>query len=108
MPSPGKITNLILPGGPGVRVDTHIYPGYQIPTFYDSLLAKLIAMTRFGRGGGRGQTINRLDRALREFLVDGVKTTIPFHREVLKNDAFLRGDVRTDFIEKHLAAKVAA
>src|SRR3989338_572034 len=100
MPSPGKITNLILPGGPGVRVDTHIYPGYTIPTYYDSLLAKLIVMTRFGRGGGREQTIQRMLRALREFQIDGVKTTIPFHREVLENEAFRRGDVSTDFIEK--------
>jgi acetyl-CoA carboxylase biotin carboxylase subunit len=107
MPSPGKITNLILPGGPGVRVDTHIYPGYVIPTFYDSLLAKLIVLTRFSVGGGREQSIRRMRRALDEFVVEGVKTTIPFHREVFVNEAFLRGDVRTDFIEKHLAAKTA-
>ncbi len=104
LPSPGRITGLILPGGPGVRVDTHIYAGYTIPTFYDSLLAKLIVMSR----GGRGPTINRLRRALSEFSVEGVKTTIPFHREVLENDAFLKGDVRTDFVEKHLAIKTAA
>jgi len=108
LPSPGKITNMILPGGPGVRVDSHIYPGYVIPTFYDSLLAKLIVLTRFGQGGGRDETIRRMRRALDEFMIEGVKTTIPFHREVLTNEAFLRGDVRTDFIEKHLAVKVAA
>jgi biotin carboxylase len=108
MPSPGRITHLTFPGGPGVRLDTHIYPGYVIPTFYDSLLAKLIVMNRKGRGGGREMTIQRMQRALREFRVDGVKTTIPFHREVLANAAFIRGDVRTDFVEKHLALKTAA
>ena len=105
MPSPGKITNIIFPGGPGVRLDTHIYPGYTVPTFYDSLLCKLIVMTRYGRGGGREQTINRMLRALNEFTIEGIKTTIPFHREVMKNEAFRRGDVTTDFIEKHLAIK---
>jgi acetyl-CoA carboxylase biotin carboxylase subunit len=78
MPSPGKITQLILPGGPGVRVDTHIYQGYTIPAYYDSLMAKLIVATRYGAGGGREHTIRRMARALNEFTVDGVKTTIPF------------------------------
>ncbi|MBK8871243.1 MAG: acetyl-CoA carboxylase biotin carboxylase subunit [Elusimicrobia bacterium] len=103
MPSPGKITQLILPGGPGVRVDTHIYQGYTIPSYYDSLMAKLIVATRYGAGGGREHTIRRMARALNEFTVDGVKTTIPFHREVMAHDAFMNGDVTTDFIEKHLA-----
>jgi len=104
LPSPGKITNLILPGGPGVRVDTHIYPGYTIPTYYDSLLAKLIVLGRHGRL----DAIRRMERALAEFQVDGVKTTIPFHREVMAHDAFRKGDVRTDFIEKHLAVQTSA
>jgi acetyl-CoA carboxylase biotin carboxylase subunit len=103
MPSPGKITQLILPGGPGVRVDTHVYQGYTIPTYYDSLMAKLIVATRYGAGGGREHTIRRMARALNEFTVDGVKTTIPFHRDVMAHEAFLKGDVTTDFIEKHLA-----
>jgi acetyl-CoA carboxylase biotin carboxylase subunit len=103
MPSPGKITNLILPGGPGVRVDTHVYPGYTIPSYYDSLMAKLIVAGRVGPGGGREQVIRRMARALDEFVVEGVKTTIPFHRDVMANEAFRRGDVKTDFIEKHLA-----
>jgi acetyl-CoA carboxylase biotin carboxylase subunit len=107
MPSPGKITQLILPGGPGVRVDTHIYQGYTIPSFYDSLMAKLIVATRYGPGGGREHTIRRMLRALNEFTVDGVKTTIPFHREVMAHDAFMNGDVTTDFIEKHLALQPA-
>jgi acetyl-CoA carboxylase biotin carboxylase subunit len=63
MPSPGKITQLILPGGPGVRVDTHIYQGYTIPSYYDSLMAKLIVATRYGAGGGREHTIRRMARA---------------------------------------------
>jgi acetyl-CoA carboxylase biotin carboxylase subunit len=107
MPSPGKITQLILPGGPGVRVDTHIYQGYTIPSYYDSLMAKLIVATRYGAGGGREHTIRRMARALNEFTVDGVKTTIPFHREVMAHDAFMNGDVTTDFIEKHLALQPA-
>jgi acetyl-CoA carboxylase biotin carboxylase subunit len=107
MPSPGKISQLILPGGPGVRVDTHIYQGYTIPAYYDSLMAKLIVATRYGAGGGREHTIRRMARALSEFTVDGVKTTIPFHREVMAHDAFMNGDVTTDFIEKHLALQPA-
>jgi biotin carboxylase len=106
MPNPGKITNVIMPGGPGVRVDTHIYPGYVIPTYYDSLLAKLIVTSGAGEGdGAREQAINRMCRALNEFHIDGVKTTIPFHREVMAHDAFRSGDVTTDFIEKHLDLK---
>ena len=108
MPSPGKITNLILPGGPGVRVDTHMYTGYTIPTYSDSLMAKLICATRYGAGGGREHTIRRMRRALDEFIVEGVKTTIPFHRDVMAHEAFLKGDVQTDFIEKHLAVTTAA
>ncbi|MGQ0644458.1 MAG: acetyl-CoA carboxylase biotin carboxylase subunit [Elusimicrobiota bacterium] len=104
MPSSGRITGLILPGGPGVRLDTHIYPGYAVPTYYDSLLAKLIVLGR----PGRMDAIHRMERALREFSVEGVKTTIPFHREVLANDAFRRGDVTTDFIQKHLAVRAVA
>jgi acetyl-CoA carboxylase biotin carboxylase subunit len=107
MPSPGKITQLILPGGPGVRVDTHIYQGYTIPAYYDSLMAKLIVSTRYGPGGGREHTIRRMARALNEFTVEGVKTTIPFHRDVMAHDAFMNGDVTTDFIEKHLALQPA-
>jgi acetyl-CoA carboxylase biotin carboxylase subunit len=98
---------LILPGGPGVRVDTHIYQGYTIPSYYDSLMAKLIVATRVGPGGGREQVIRRMARALDEFVVEGVKTTIPFHRDVMAHDAFMNGDVTTDFIEKHLALQPA-
>ncbi len=107
MPSPGKITQLILPGGPGVRVDTHIYQGYTIPPYYDSLMAKLIVATRYDAKSAREMTIRRMSRALSEFTVDGVKTTIPFHRDVMAHDAFMHGDVTTDFIEKHLALQPA-
>lgn len=98
-PSPGKITGLILPGGPGVRVDTHVYSGYTVPTHYDSLLGKLIV----GSTRGREAAIQRMDRALKEFQVEGVKTTIPFHKKVMTHPAFIKGIFATDFIEKHLA-----
>jgi acetyl-CoA carboxylase biotin carboxylase subunit len=84
-------------------VDTHVYPGYTIPSYYDSLMAKLIVATRFGPGGGREHAIRRMVRALDEFAVEGVKTTIPFHRDVMAHEAFKKGDVQTDFIERHLA-----
>ncbi len=97
-PSPGKITGMIIPGGPGVRVDTHVYAGYNVPTHYDSLLGKLIV----GSTRGRDAAIARMDRALREFFIDGIKTTIPFHLKVMNNPAFKSGNFGTDFIEKHM------
>ncbi|MCB4756738.1 MAG: acetyl-CoA carboxylase biotin carboxylase subunit [Elusimicrobia bacterium] len=97
-PSPGKITGLVLPGGPGVRVDTHIYAGYTVPTHYDSLLGKLIV----GSARGRLAAVSRMDRALREFLIEGIKTTVPFHQKVMANAAFRKGQFSTDFIEKYL------
>ncbi len=98
-PSPGKITSLVLPGGPGVRIDTHIYSGYTVPTHYDSLLGKLIV----GSTRGREAAIQRMSRALREFMVEGVKTTIPFHKKVMAHPAFIKGVFATDFIEKHMS-----
>lgn len=98
-PSPGKINGLILPGGPGVRVDTHIYAGYTVPTHYDSLLGKLIVFSTRGREAA----VKRMVRALHEFFVDGVKTTIPFHKKVMAHAAFLKGQFATDFIEKYLS-----
>ncbi|MFN0117884.1 MAG: acetyl-CoA carboxylase biotin carboxylase subunit [Elusimicrobiota bacterium] len=98
-PSPGEITGLILPGGPGVRVDTHIYSGYTVPTNYDSLLGKLIV----GSTRGRDAAIIRMERALREFIVEGIKTTIPFHKKVMTNPVFKKGDFATNFIEKHMS-----
>jgi acetyl-CoA carboxylase biotin carboxylase subunit len=97
LPSPGEITALDLPGGPGVRVDTAAYVGYQVPPFYDSLIAKLIVW-----GGDREEAISRARRALGEFRIDGVKTTIPFHLELLENDVVLAGDYHVEFLERNL------
>jgi acetyl-CoA carboxylase, biotin carboxylase subunit len=93
-PSPGKITSFHVPGGMGVRVDTHAYAGYQIPPYYDSLIAKLIAY-----GHDRSETIRRMRRALDEFIVEGVPTTIPFHKQVMTDDRFIKGDFNTHFLE---------
>jgi acetyl-CoA carboxylase biotin carboxylase subunit len=95
-PSPGKIELLVLPGGPGVRVDTHAYAGYTVPSFYDSLVAKVIVSSAHGRA----DAINKMERALSEFLIEGIKTTLPFHRKVMASEAFRKGDVCTNFIEK--------
>lgn len=97
MPCPGTITNLRIPGGFGVRVDTHVYNGYKVPPTYDSLLAKLIVW-----GVTRYEAIERGKRALSEFVIEGIPTTIPFHLAVLENDAFKRGEVYTDFIETQM------
>ena len=94
-PSPGKIRELHLPGGPGVRIDTHIYRDYVIPPHYDSLLAKLVV-----RGKDRMETIWRARRALEQFVIEGVKTTIPLHRALLQNEQFIRGDISTRFMDK--------
>jgi acetyl-CoA carboxylase biotin carboxylase subunit len=94
-PNPGKIRELHLPGGPGVRVDTHIYRDYNVPPHYDSLLAKLIV-----RGKDRLEAIARGRRALEQFVVEGVKTTIPLHRSILNNEQFIRGDISTRFMDK--------
>jgi len=97
LPSPGKIEQFILPGGPGIRVDTHGYAGYIIPSFYDSLLAKIISM-----GENRAEAIGKMQRALREFIIEGVKTTIPLHQQILNNEDFLKGEVFTNFLHKHI------
>jgi acetyl-CoA carboxylase biotin carboxylase subunit len=97
MPSPGEISFLDVPGGPGVRVDSAIYQGYEIPPFYDSLVAKLIvwALTR-------EEAINRARRALREYRIEGIKTTIPLHMRLLEDDAFRSGEYHTDYLEELL------
>jgi acetyl-CoA carboxylase biotin carboxylase subunit len=97
MPSPGRVDAYIAPGGPGVRVDSHCYPGYVIPQFYDSLVSKLIVW-----GADRQEAIARMQRALDEYAITGIKTTIPFHQRVLSHPVFQKGDVSTDFIEKHM------
>jgi acetyl-CoA carboxylase biotin carboxylase subunit len=92
-PSPGKITTLHVPGGHGVRVDTHIYSGYVIPPYYDSMIAKLITVAQT-----REEAIATMERALSEFVVEGIKTTIPFHQQMLKDPNFLSGDFNTQYL----------
>lgn len=102
LPCPGRIEAYIAPGGPGVRVDSHCYPGYSIPPFYDSLMSKLVVW-----GRDRKECIQRMQRALDEYCITGIKSTIPFHQKVLANPAFQAGDVSTDFIEKHMTPQPA-
>ena len=96
LPSPGTITSLVVPGGPGVRLDTHIYQGYTVPPTYDSLIAKLVVW-----GNDRAEAIARGRRALAEFKIDGIQTTIPFHSWVLEQNDFIDGLACTDFIGLH-------
>ena len=96
-PSPGLITAFIPPGGPGMRVDTHAFAGYTVPPHYDSLIAKVIAW-----GHDREEAIVRMQRALREFEIAGVQTTIPFHRQALDNAFFRRGEFSVDFIQRRM------
>jgi acetyl-CoA carboxylase, biotin carboxylase subunit len=97
-PSPGKITHLVLPGGFGVRVDTHIYAGYTIPPHYDSLLCKLIVW-----GQNRAEAIDRMSRCLHETQIEGIPTTLPFYRKLVRNEYFRAGDVATNFIRKRMS-----
>jgi len=93
-PSPGKITNLHIPGGHGIRVDSHVYAGYTIPPNYDSMIAKLIVS-----GQSRAEVIVRMERALSEFVIEGVKTTIPFHLKLMKDKKFKSGQFTTAFLD---------
>jgi len=93
-PSPGKITVLHAPGGHGVRLDTHVYAGYTIPPNYDSMIAKLITTAQT-----REEAINKMKRALDEFYIEGVKTTIPFHRQLMDDPAYVEGNYTTKFME---------
>ncbi|MDR2734139.1 MAG: acetyl-CoA carboxylase biotin carboxylase subunit [Spirochaetota bacterium] len=95
IPSPGKITGLHIPGGYGVRVDSHIYEDYEIPPYYDSLIAKLIVY-----GANRKEAIARMLRCLDEFIVEGVRTTIPIHKQILLHERFASGDFTTKFLEE--------
>lgn len=99
MPSPGKIESLIIPGGPNVRVDTHIYAGYEVPSYYDSLLAKLIVY-----GANRNEAIKTMRRALSEFHIAPLKTTISFHLRLMDNPLFKKGDISTHFVQDLLAS----
>ncbi len=97
LPSPGSITAFVPPGGPGIRVDTHAFAGYTVPPHYDSMIAKVIAW-----GQNRTEAIVRMQRALREFEIAGIQTTIPFHREALDNAFFQRGEVYVNFVQRRM------
>ncbi len=97
LPSPGVIEFSYIPGGKDIRVDTHVYSGYKIPSFYDSLIAKLIA-----RGKNRDETLKKMDRALDEFLIEPIKTTIPFCKKIINDPDFKRGNYNTSFLNKFL------
>ncbi len=97
MPSPGKLENYIVPGGPGVRIDSGVYPTYFIPPYYDSMIAKLIVWEV-----DREKALSRMERALNEFFIQGVDTTIPFHLKILNNAYFRKGDYHTNFIHRRL------
>jgi acetyl-CoA carboxylase biotin carboxylase subunit len=93
-PSPGRITNLHLPGGHGVRIDSHVYAGYTIPPNYDSMIAKLIVS-----GQTREEAVTRMKRALQEFVIEGIQTTIPFHIKLMDDENFKAGKFTTAFME---------
>jgi acetyl-CoA carboxylase biotin carboxylase subunit len=97
-PSSGKVEELVIPGGFGVRVDTHLYPGYVIPPYYDSLLGKLIVW-----GRDRNEAIAKMSRCLDEFTVEGLKTNIPFHEKIMANAFFRRGEFSTNFINRRMS-----
>jgi len=92
-PSPGKITSLHTSKGHGVRVDTHVYSGYTVPPYYDSMIAKLIC-----RAQTRDECITKMERAIDEFIIEGIKSTLPFHKQLMKNEAFRKGDFNTGFL----------
>jgi acetyl-CoA carboxylase biotin carboxylase subunit len=97
-PNPGKISGYLPPGGPGVRMDSHIYTDYEISPYYDSLIGKLIVW-----GEDRNKAIERMKRALRECAITGIPTTIAFHQKILEHPAFIAGDVYTNFIAEHMS-----
>jgi acetyl-CoA carboxylase biotin carboxylase subunit len=102
-PSPGRITYWYKPGGPGIRVDSHVYAGYTVPPHYDSMVGKLITY-----GKDRPEALRRMEIALEEIIVEGIKTTIPFHRLAIRDARFQRGDVDTHFVEHLLHPEPAA
>jgi len=97
LPSPGTITHFHSPGGPGIRVDTHVYNGYRVPPYYDSMIGKLVA-----HGNSRESALNRMCGALSEIVIDGIKTNIPLHREIITDSAFLDGGTDIHYLEKKL------
>ena len=102
-PAPGKITTFHAPGGPGVRLDTHVYTGYTVPPYYDSLIAKLIVSANT-----REETIIRARHVLNQFIIEGIPTTIPFLRRIVADEAFVRGDVDTGFVARMMAEETTA
>src|SRR6202165_221967 len=99
-PSPGKITSYHPPGGPGIRVDSHVYQGYTVPPYYDSMVGKVIAY-----GATREQAIGRMRIALSEMVVEGILTNIPLHRELMLDANFVEGGTSIHYLENRLAAK---
>ncbi len=102
IPSPGTVTRYLPPGGPGVRVDSALYSGYAIPVFYDSLIAKLAAW-----GATREEAINRLQNALNDYVIEGIKTTIPFQLKIMGNEYFKKGKIHTRFIQERIGSLAA-
>jgi acetyl-CoA carboxylase biotin carboxylase subunit len=102
-PSPGRITSLHMPGGPGIRVDSHLYHGYTVPPHYDSLIGKIISY-----GATRDQAIKRLSIALSEVAIEGINTNIALHQDLLRDAAFLRGGTSIHYLEEKLAKQVNA
>jgi acetyl-CoA carboxylase biotin carboxylase subunit len=96
MPAPGRVVDYLPPGGIGVRVDSAVYPGYTVPPYYDSMVAKLIVWAPT-----REQAIARMSRALSEFRVEGIQTTIPFHMKLMENEQFQSGQFTTRFLEEN-------
>jgi len=99
VPCPGTIARYFVPGGPGVRVDSALYAGYDIPIFYDPLVAKLAVW-----GGSRDEAILRMKHALDEYVIEGVETTVPFHKKILDDECFQRGEIHTDFIRERIGS----
>ena len=100
-PSPGTITNYHSPGGHGIRVDTHVYAGYTIPPYYDSMISKLITVAQT-----REEAIKKMERALSEYVIEGIKTTIPFHLQLMKDPIFIEGNCTTKFMETFVLKEV--
>ena len=98
-PQTGVVEQYLPPGGPGVRVDSHLYAGYSVPPHYDSLLAKLIVWA-----DTREAAIARMQRALDEFVIEGIVTTIPFHQRLLRHEGFIRGETHTRFLQEEAVA----
>ena len=97
MPSPGDIKLWHMPGGPGIRIDSHIYSGYRVPPYYDSMIGKIIAF-----GNNRKSAMTRMENALKEIVIEGIKTNIPLHQEIFQHSAFKNGGTNIHYLEKRL------